>query len=351
MEYLKEKYGIITTIKTIKSYQFIVLGLELLKEMYEEYNIQYITEERIQMILQRIKDTEKEYRQDILNASDIITMIEQIIYNEIIKMAVMKDKEPENITDPTTLNKYSEMIFKANGYTIYYMKNKKRIAINKTGLNKLIRKLNSEYNTNYPEKTTEEYFINLIKENGINAEKSRKRISPDTKGTKPNAIFIEVPYNYDLKEYEDILNTIEAMASVYNGMINIKELKERANKKNIAQNKVMECLNALKTYNIVQEIDNDIIKINMDELKKVCESIDEDDKEQELPPKISDSEEVIIDVIEKAKKIYGDEPVDIETIQHYAHKEGLTKKEIDEAIKKLLKKGLIKEVRHLEYDI
>jgi hypothetical protein len=278
-------------------------------------------------------------------------MIEQIIYNEIIRMAAMKDKDPESITDHSTLNKYSEMIFKANGYTIYYMRDKKRIAINRTGLSKLIKKLNADYNTNYPEKTTEDYFINLLNENGINAVKGRKRISSDAKGTKPNAIFIEVPYNYDLKEYEDILTIIEAMVQINKEDINVKELKEQANKRKIPQNKVMECLNALKTYNIAQEIDKDIIKINVDELKKACEVVEEDDEEQTIPPKISNDEEVVLDVIEKAKKMYGDEPVDIETIHHYAYKEGLKRDDVDRAIKKLLKKGMIKEVRDSEYDI
>ncbi len=73
----------------------------------------------------------------------------------------------------------------------------------------------------------------------------------------------------------------------------------------------------------------------MDELKKACEIIEEDGEEQTIPPKISNDEEIILDVIEKAKKMYGNEPVDIETIHHYAYKEGLKRDDVDRTVKKL----------------
>ena len=346
---LINKYEAINTDE--KQYKFIIFSLNMLKELFNQYGIGYLTDARINEIINRLKETEKEFQQDILKDDNIITMIEQIIYNDLLKIATLKDREPEKLNDLNTLNKYSEILYKQHGYTIYYMRDKKRIAINKIGQQRIIKTLNKEYGTNYPEQTTQQYLRDKLKEKGINAEITQKRISNIPKTIKPKCLFIEIPYNYDLKEYEKIIDIIKVIADMNGGIIEINEIKEQSKKREITEIQINDCINALQHYEIIKEIEKDIYEVNIQELEKATEPEPQDNPEetQEPEPQGQDNTEKVRNTIYALQNIFGNDLIDFYSIKEQI--QNMTDEEIEQELNKLKYIGEIDEPKPYKYRI
>ena len=345
---LINKYESINTDE--EQYKFIIFSLEMLKELFNKYGIEVLTDTRIKEIINRLKETEKEFQQDILKDDNIITMIEQIIYNDLLKIATLKDREPEKLNELDTLNKYSEILYKQHGYTIYYMKDKKRIAINKTGQQKLIKILNKEYGTNYPEQTTQKYLMDKLTEKAIYAKIKQARISNNKNATQPRCLFIEIPYNYDLAEYKDIINIIIAISGIYEGKIDTNEVKEHAKKKGIKEIQINECINALKHYEIIKEIEREIYEVNIKELEKATETQENEPEQQDTPAeKPKNNTEKVINTIRTLKNIFGNDLIDFESIKEQI--QDMTEEEIQDELDKLKYIGDIDQPRPNKYRI
>ena len=334
-----------------KQYKFIIFSLEMLKELFNKYGIEFLTDTRINEIIKRLKETEKEFQQDILKDDNIITMIEQIIYNDLLKIATLKDREPEKLNELDTLNKYSEILYKQHGYTIYYMKDKKRIAINKTGQQKLIKILNREYGTNYPEQTTQKYLMDKLTEKGINAKIKQARISNNKNAIQPRCLFIEIPYNYDLLEYKDIINIMIVIADMNRGIIEINEIKEYAEKKGIKEIQINDCINALKHYEIIKEIEKDIYEVNIKELEKATEPEPQENEpeQQNTPTEPKNNSEKVLNVLTALKNIFGNDLIDFDSIKDQLPE--LSEQELQNELDKLYYTGDIDQPRPNKYRV
>jgi chromosome segregation protein len=298
-QYLLEKYGIDVEGGQELAYKFIVFGLELLNKLFNDNGIDdFINKNRIGQILHRIKEDEKEYVRDIMNDDNIVEMIEQMIFNDLLRISTMKDREPELLTSPDVINKYSELLYNTNGYTMYFVENKKkkRICINRTGLIRLIKRLNSEYGTNYPEQININYFMEKLREKDINAEIAQKRISPNPRAKKPKALFIEVPYNFEIKSYEDILIVLKVLSDMSNGKLPKSEFKDTCLSRGILETRILEGLIALKAYGIVKE-EEGYLHVNIKELNNILE--EEYEEEHEEPLSIEDAVKETIKELEK----------------------------------------------------
>ena len=332
--YIIDNYGIDINGEQEEAYKFIVFGLELLSKFFIDNGFNFIDKNRIKQILHRLKEDEKEFTKDIMNDDNIVEMIEQIIFNDLLKISAMKDREPETLVSPDTINKYSELLYNTNGYTMYFVetKKKKRICINQTGLIKLIKRLNSEYGTNYPEQINLSYFMEKLREKGINAEIAQKRISPNPRAKKPKALFIDVPYNFEVKDYEDILIVLKVLSDVFNGKIPKLEFRDACLSKDIPETRILEGLMALKAYGLVKE-EEDYLVVNVRELNNILEEDSQEDEE------IKSEEEIVKETIEELSNEYGEV---LEFAIHERLKEkgyGISEKKLEEILKKLEKRG------------
>ncbi|AEH07585.1 hypothetical protein [Methanothermococcus okinawensis] len=333
-----------------EQYKFIIFGLRLLKELFDSFGINFLTDERINEIINRLKETEREFQQDILKDDNIVEMIEQIIYNNTINTISLDNKNPCDLTDTKVLNEYTDILYRRYGYTIYYMDDKKRIAINKVGQLKLIKTLNKQYGTNYPEQTTQEWLAEKLKEKGIYVEISRKRISNRPDAIIPRCLFIEIPYNYDLQDYSNLIDIIIPMCEIGQGWINTQELKEKATVKSIELYKVSECMNLLKHYNLIEEEKEENCKINIKKLKNMVEIGDESggkSRDMSLPGKKEQPcGDKVFYVMTTLTSIFGSDPIDYDTIKEQS---GMDEEELDKALTKLKWDGYIDEPRPGKY--
>jgi len=334
--YIINNYGIDINGEQEEAYKFIVFGLELLSKLFNDYGFNFIDKNRIGQILHRLKEDEKEFTKDIMNDDNIIEMIEQIIFNDLLKISAMKDREPELLTSPDTINKYSEVLYNTNGYTMYFVetKKKKRICINQTGLIKLIKKLNSEYGTNYPEQINLNYFMEKLREKGINAEITQKRISPNPRAKKPKALFIEVPYNFEVRDYEDILIVLKVLSDMSNGKIPKSEFKDACLSRGIAEARILEGIMALKAYGLIKE-EEDYLIVNVKELNAILEEDSSEDKDEE----IKSEEEIVKETIEELSGQYNE--VITFAIHERLKEKGysISEERLEEILKKLERQG------------
>jgi hypothetical protein len=228
------------------------------------------------------------------------------------------------------------------------MKDKKRIAINKTGQQKLIKILNREYGTNYPEQTTQKYLLDKLTEKGIYAKIKQARISNNKNATQPRCLFIEIPYNYDLLEYKDIINIMIVIADMNGGIIGINEIKEHAEKRGIKEIQINDCINALKHYEIIKEIEKDTYEVNIKELEKATEPEPQETQEPE-PQQEQDNSEKVLNVLTALKNIFGNDLIDFESIRDQLPE--MTEEEIQDELDKLYRAGDIDQPRPNKYRI
>ena len=354
---LIEDYLSINISESESQYKFILFSLNLLKKLFDSYDIEFLTDDRINELISRLKETETEFQQDVMKDEDVGEMIEQIIYNDLLKIMHSHDRESHKLQDYAVLNEYSEPLYKSKGYTIYYMKYKKRIAINKTGQQRLIKILNKEYGTNYPEQMSQKFFMEKLREKGINANIKQARISNKVGAVVPRCLFIELEYNEDLNKYIDVLNIIKhnvyrvsSTNNMFLGEIYYDKILEVAKTQNIPKKQVDEAINYLKLKNYLFISDSDgIISFSWSSLCDLVESCTCIEKDDELIKLDEDIINELLTTMQALQNIMGGKAISFKQIKENIS--NMTDDELFEAINKLKWRGDIDEPKPNYYKV
>ena len=213
---LKEVYE---NIEEEEQYKFIYFGLGLLFKFWIDNGFK-VNKEYYKEILKMLKDSEREFKKDVMNDEGVVDIIHEVIYDrliELVKSLPKGDKKLsiEDLEDWDILNYYAVELMKKEGYTIYKLerKNKIRIALQQRGLIKLLSVLKKKYKMNYPDKITLEWFANKLRENHKEFDIEIKQIKINGKKFN-NCLVIDLleddeEYREDLNIKKEILEVIE----------------------------------------------------------------------------------------------------------------------------------------------
>jgi len=288
---VKTKYE--NTLEREAQFKFIRFSLMLLKEFYDSNNINVLSYERVENIISRLKDNEKEFETDIINDETIMEIIEEIIYNDFMKIATMPDKSPDKAIMPETLNKYSVQLFNLNKYTVFHTGNTKRIFLNQSGLNNLLPKL-KEKGINYPNKMKLKTFLEKIQKKGYNAEIGKTRIGAEANAVK-DGLKIDIILDHNiLKEHPEVLSDIKTIAIQNAGNIDTEELLN-----NHEETKVKDTLKILQTLKIATFENDMYIITNLDQLSDIVESIEKPAPKYTKRDQILDTLKILYDINDK----------------------------------------------------
>jgi len=281
-------------------YKFMIFSLKLLKRLFTHHGIDFISESDIVRIIERMKETEKEFESDVLNDINIVEMIEQIIYNDIVRRATGEDKDPLKFAKIETLNKYTETVFKEQGYTIRYLKDGKiRIGISKTGLPKLLSKLNKDYATNYPENVGLEYFVEKLRNRGVSAKIGRARMGGND--FRVRGIIIDYDrQNKDISKYMDILNIIIPLAKISGGKVEASEIINYCESRGIKQERYKEGFRVMLENEYLKETDEKgIYIVDFSKMKLVEDSNIPEEEFEEIENEHYKVRDAIFEIIDR----------------------------------------------------
>lgn len=312
-------------------YKFMIFSLKLLKRLFTHHGLEFISVSDIVRIIERMKETEKEFESDVLNDVNIVDMIEQIIYNDIVRRATGEDKDPLKFAKIETINKYTETVFKEQGYTIRYLKDGKiRIGISKTGLPKLLSKLNKDYATNYPENVGLEYFVEKLRNRGVSAKIGRARMGDNF---RVRGIIIDYDrQNKDISTYMDILDIIIPLAKISGGKVEASEIINYCESRGIKQERYKEGFRVMLENEYLKETDEKgIYIVDFNKMKLVEDSNIPEEEFEEIENEHYKVRDAIFEIIDRDRggAIY-EEVIRECTLN--GHSLDLVKKEIDDLI-------------------
>jgi len=301
---LKNRYS--TTIESDDQFKFIRFSLNLLKDFYKSHNISFLTSERIEQIISRLKDDGKEFETDIINDNNITDIIEEIIYNDFIKIATMQDKAPDKAVMHETMNKYSMQLFNLNKYTMFHTGNTKRLFLNQSGLNNILPKL-KEKGINYPNKMKLTTFLDKLKSKGHNVDICKTRIGTDTNSVK-DGLKIDIVLDYEgLKDNVDILSDIKQICIINAGNLDISVLTD-----SFEETRIKDTLRILESMKLLSKKD-DKYSIDSESLNQLSDLID---SMSQSTIKLSKSDQVL-DALKILYEINNNEPIEFDLLMEH----------------------------------